>query len=396
MRTSLVRIRLASPLGLAPCGRLVGLLLGATLAAGCTGAPGSAAPPAGSSGRAGDPSIGDPGTHIATGPGVDPGSVIGPPEAPADLVSVSVWDATESLDRPRAVSAEEASRRLEPGARVIGLEVGGPARAYEMALLGRHPVVNDELAGVPLVLAWSPWARCAAAYVRPVVDGLRLEFGDSGKLMRNASLPYDRESTTLWNPLRGEAVWGALAGRPLEPLPVTATTWSGWVSSRPDTTAVVGEEGSPDPYADYLAGPQIGHDAPVSVDGRLPAKEVVIGIALGDMAAAWALEDLARHPVSNAVLADRRALLVYDAERAAALAYDPVVDERALVFEIVPDEAGPILRDTRTGSRWNGRSGEAVAGRLAGRRLARLPALTALWFAWRDHHPNTLLLDAGQ
>ena len=51
--------------------------------------------------------------------------------------------------------------------------------------------------------------------------------------------------------------------------------------------------------------------------------------------------------------------------------------------------------DAETGSRWN-MLGEAIAGPLAGRRLAQVPAYNAMWFAWTAYWPDTEVWQPGE
>ncbi len=50
--------------------------------------------------------------------------------------------------------------------------------------------------------------------------------------------------------------------------------------------------------------------------------------------------------------------------------------------------------DHTTGSIWSQPSGEAIAGPLAGSRLALVPSTLTTWGEWRTQHPDTLALDA--
>lgn len=50
--------------------------------------------------------------------------------------------------------------------------------------------------------------------------------------------------------------------------------------------------------------------------------------------------------------------------------------------------------DHDTGSVWSQPTGEAVAGPRKGQRLELLPVSFTTWSAWRESHPDTLVLDA--
>ena len=57
-----------------------------------------------------------------------------------------------SIDKPRFVPAREA--RIQDDAWVLGVVVGGEARAYSLNLLNRHEIVNDRAAGVAFAAVW--------------------------------------------------------------------------------------------------------------------------------------------------------------------------------------------------------------------------------------------------
>lgn len=58
-------------------------------------------------------------------------------------------DVIRSIREPRAVPAVEA-RWLGDDERVLGVEIGGEARAYPLRLLEVHELVNDTVGGRPI------------------------------------------------------------------------------------------------------------------------------------------------------------------------------------------------------------------------------------------------------
>jgi len=57
------------------------------------------------------------------------------------------------LDYPQIVPAERATF-LDPSELVLGLELGGEARAYPARMAWYHHVFNDELGGVPALVTY--------------------------------------------------------------------------------------------------------------------------------------------------------------------------------------------------------------------------------------------------
>jgi hypothetical protein len=62
-------------------------------------------------------------------------------------------DAIPAIDRPEFVVAKEATfmRDDEP---VIGVSIGGEARAYSAWLLNAHEIVNDTIGGRAIAVTW--------------------------------------------------------------------------------------------------------------------------------------------------------------------------------------------------------------------------------------------------
>jgi hypothetical protein len=131
--------------------------------------------------------------------------------------------------------------------RVVGVILGGQARAYPVRLLNWHEVINDTLGGIPIAVTYHPLCDSVVVFDRRV-GGETLEFGVSGLLFNSNQLLFDRrvEPTTesLWSQLLGRAVAGpaAEAGRTLDVLPSSVARWDRWLELYPETTVI-----DPDP-----------------------------------------------------------------------------------------------------------------------------------------------------
>ncbi len=200
---------------------------------------------------------------------------------------------------------------------------------------------------------------------------------------------YDRQTRSYWSQLLGEAVEGELIGTKLEFLPSWMMTWEEWVTLHPETIALEkGYRGARDPYArGYYNSPSAGVIGETFRDDRLYVKEFVIGVNVGDAAVAYPFSVLNDEPVVNDTIADTPVVVVFDADGAAGAVYGRQVGDQTLTFS-----AGPKpfeLVDSETGTVWDGLSGEAVSGPLAGELLTRQKSTTVFWFGWKDFHPET-------
>ena len=70
-------------------------------------------------------------------------------------------DSIPALVHFKALSAADSPWAND--VRVIGVEVGGEARAYPLAVLNWHELVNDTLGGLPILVSYCP--LCATAMV---------------------------------------------------------------------------------------------------------------------------------------------------------------------------------------------------------------------------------------
>lgn len=188
-------------------------------------------------------------------------------------------DFLQPLDMPRVapgrdipeINRAERGKYLVSADRVIGVEIEGQARAYPLRLMNAHEVCNDELAGVPIAVTYSPLCDSVVVFDRRIalpggkVRTVRL--GVSGLLLDSNLLMYDRDERgpddglqasdsgagqrSLWSQLLARAVTGPDAasaeGAPLRlrALPgVQLVPWSVWLERRPETSVALRDAAS--------------------------------------------------------------------------------------------------------------------------------------------------------
>lgn len=132
--------------------------------------------------------------------------------------------------------------QMPPMARVLTVDGGSEAVAYPYDALQTAGVVNDAVAGKPVVVFWvagtaSALDDFAVAGGRDVgaanafsaeLDGRRLSFRRQGDRI------LDEQTGSEWDGL-GRAVGGELAGSRLESLVSVNHFWFSWAAFRPDT-----------------------------------------------------------------------------------------------------------------------------------------------------------------
>ncbi|OGO34019.1 MAG: hypothetical protein A2W35_13935 [Chloroflexi bacterium RBG_16_57_11] len=224
-------------------------------------------------------------------------------------------------------------------------------------------------------------------YSRQVL-GKELTFGVSGKLVMNALVLYDRQSDSLWSQILGEAIAGSMKGAKMEFVPALHTTWTDWKTRYPNTLALVkGYTQGNGVYSRYFQSTEAGVLGESVIDNRLATKEFVIGVAHNDHAVAYPFRQLSQEPVVNDRIGEMAVLVVFNAETGAGVVFNRQIGHgRTLTFKV---KEGQMLVDEETGSTWDGISGQAISGELAGEQLQRLKSTAAFWFGWKDWYPHT-------
>ena len=206
-------------------------------------------------------------------------------------------DGIPALSEPKFVEADEAIfLKLED--RVIGVEIEKKARAYPIAILNYHEIVNDKIGGTPFAVSFCPLCDSAVVFDRRLKAGER-EFGVSGLLYNNNVLMYDRGGMpeSLFSQMMTRAISGENAIEPLQTLPLELTPWKSWRDRHPDTEVLATNTGyarnyGVSPYEGYLTTP--GLMFPMKkTDDRLPEKTPVLGVWHDQTAIAFPLEKFA-------------------------------------------------------------------------------------------------------
>jgi hypothetical protein len=115
------------------------------------------------------------------------------------------------------------------GELLLGLEGRNRAAAWTFHFLKDHAPVNGHLGGWPVLVTYDPKTGEARAFRRKV-DGQELTFFDKqGRL-------FDRQTASLWDPLKGRAEEGPLRGKTLDLLPTVTSSCQPWQELHPGGT----------------------------------------------------------------------------------------------------------------------------------------------------------------
>jgi uncharacterized protein DUF3179 len=139
------------------------------------------------------------------------------------------WEA-ETAKAP-VVTPARAGDPLQPRDVVVGVRLGGAARAYPVDGLQRQSPVQDAIGGVPVLLVLGDDGRSVRAFER-TVDGRPLSFfARPGAPLRLV----DAETGSEWS-FAGEATAGPLKGKKLAWVQALKDYWFDWRTYNPATS----------------------------------------------------------------------------------------------------------------------------------------------------------------
>ena len=207
-------------------------------------------------------------------------------------------DGIPAIDAPQFTRAEHVDW-LDEREPVIVVEVEGETRAYPIHMLTWHEIVNDRIDATPVAVTFCPLCNTAIVFDRRL-EGDMLDFGTTGKLRDSDLVMYDRQTESWWQQFSGEALVGELAGKRLTQRPAHLAAWGDFLRDNPLALVLNRETGH---SRDYGLNPYAGYDSVDSSplfatrnedDDRLPPKERVVYVEVGDQAFAVPYPSLAR------------------------------------------------------------------------------------------------------
>jgi len=204
-------------------------------------------------------------------------------------------DGIPSIDVPKFVSVPEADEWIQDNELVLAITHEGVTRIYPLQIMVWHEIVNDTIAGDPILITYCPLCGSGIAYERKI-NGETVEFGTSGKLYNSNLVMYDRKTTSYWSQIDGLAIVGELTGMELTPVSIDTVVWRDWKVSHPGSEVLSQDTGfdrpyGTDPYGTYyedsfLFFPVEGED------DRIHPKTVIFGIEVDGEYKAYQEDDL--------------------------------------------------------------------------------------------------------
>ncbi len=160
--------------------------------------------------------------------------------------------ALNGVNRPPVLEADQAD--LGADEEVLGVEVGGKARAYRLDALRdktRH-VVNDLVGGVPVSVSYCDIFDCARAYTEPhgssplgisvaglLKDSMVIKIGETYYSHKTGQI---LDEALLKQGLQPAEVRASRTPFPYAPAPLSRTTWKRWREQHPQSEVYTGKE----------------------------------------------------------------------------------------------------------------------------------------------------------
>ena len=190
----------------------------------------------------------------------------------------------------------------------------------------------------------------------------------------------------------GAALAAALA---LSPTDAAAQQQAGWRTDFSRHTVPLNEIVSGGPPKDGI--PAIDRPKFVSVsdaDDWLSPREPVVLVVQGNEAKAYPLQILLWHEIVNDIVHGRPVAVTYCPLCNTALAFDRRLDGTLLDFGTTGRlrHSDLVMYDRQTESWWQQATGEAIVGKLAGKKLELVSAPLVSWKTFKSTNPNGLVL----
>ncbi len=142
--------------------------------------------------------------------------------------------------------------------------------------------------------------------------------------------------------------------------------------------------------------PAISNPKLVTADqaDHVNANDRIVGITLDGIAKAYPVSILNWHEIVNDEINDQAFAITYCPLCGTAVAFDANINGKVTEFGVsgLLYNSDVLLYDRNTESLWSQISSNAVAGKLVGTKLKRIPISHTTWQDWSSKHPDTLVL----
>lgn len=290
------------------------------------------------------------------------------------------------------VFANASDSNMDRSKLVIGLVIGGEAKAYPIQLIGYHHQVVDTIGNTPVMVTYCTVCRTGRVY-SPTVNGKQETFRLVGMDHYNA-LFEDATTRSWWQQATGVSVTGPLKGYALKEFPSSQMTLDTWLRQHPNSLVMKPDTLFMDRYfklEDYDKG-TMRSDLVRRDTASWQHNSWIVGVANSYASKAYDWNDLLKKRIIQDSVENVPIVLTIENDSASFHAYDRRVDGNLLSFAMGEDKK--ILVDENTHSSWN-MDGLCIDGSLKGKRLLPVRSYNEFWHAWRTFHKEAKIYVGG-
>ena len=296
-------------------------------------------------------------------------------------------DGIPSVDAPMFTRVSEVPPYFDDDL-VLGVEHDGIVQAYPIPMLNWHEIINDEVNGLPIAVTYCPLTGTGIGWSR-LVNGAETTYGVSGLLYNSNLMPYDRLTESTWSQQRLECVNGRFIGERPAAFTLIETTFRTWKRSFPNSLVMNANTGfdrrySVYPYGDYRTNQDLLFFPVSGQDGRLPAKERVLGVIVGDAIKAYRFntpdDDL---QIIIDLVGNKRIIVIRSEELQILTAFYPLADHQ---YHVVTGSLPILFRDDKDNN--YDLAGRIISGPNLGVKLTQPVAFMGFWFSWAAFYPQ--------
>lgn len=204
----------------------------------------------------------------------------------------------------------------------------------------------------------------------------------------------DRQTSSVWSHLDGEAFEGQMSGKEMDFLPLIHTTWEEWLVLHPETSVLSYDTDFESQYRSVTIGMPNGRfDRDLlSLDDRLRSEELILGVMVGDAFVAYPVAALEQTSgVINVDIDGVPIVVFYDAAANAGIAYSRILDGEVADFERASGTSF-LAADSISGSLWDF-EGRNASDEEANVSLKFVTSYLSEWYGWSAYHPDTTIYE---
>jgi hypothetical protein len=266
---------------------------------------------------------------------------------------------------------------------VLGVSIGGQAKAYPIEIIGYHHLVPDTIEGQPILVTYCTVCRTGRIY-SPMINGKAEQFRLVGMDHFNAMFE-DGTTKSWWQQATGKAIAGPLKGQQLIEIPAHQLTLNAWLELHPDSRIL-----QPDPAFHAKYDSLNGYDEG-TIEGSLERRDSsswkfkswVIGLCIDNLSRAYDWNQLVRNRVIHDRVGEKNLLLTVEPDNRSFYAF---FHSDSLKFSY--DSLTHHLHEARTNTDYL-LNGKCLGSCPEPSLLQPVQAYQEFWHSWKQFHPNT-------